>query len=67
MSVLPNFENEEVLMTLEMFQKVRLENSKTAHIVEIFNNGEFLSIRNIQHLLGEQNIEAVLQIACGRA
>ena len=27
-------------MKLEMFQKIRLKNGKTGHIIEIFNNGE---------------------------
>lgn len=27
-------------MKLQMFQRVRLKNGKTAHIIEIFNNGE---------------------------
>ncbi|MCL2171683.1 MAG: hypothetical protein FWB71_05960 [Defluviitaleaceae bacterium] len=27
-------------MLLEMFQKVRLASGETAHIVEVFNNGE---------------------------
>ena len=37
MTVLPNLEN---AVLPEMFQKVRLKNGTTAHIVEIFNNGE---------------------------
>ncbi|MCL2421050.1 MAG: hypothetical protein FWD03_04265 [Defluviitaleaceae bacterium] len=27
-------------MKLEMYQRVRLKNGKTAHIIEIFNSGE---------------------------
>jgi ribosomal protein L21E len=27
-------------MTLDMYQKIRLHNGKTGHVIEIFNNGE---------------------------
>jgi len=42
-------------MILEMYQKVRLENGKTARIVEIFNNGEAYMV---DVLIDEGNLAA---------
>ncbi|MDR0819826.1 MAG: hypothetical protein LBN43_09695 [Oscillospiraceae bacterium] len=45
-------------MKLEIFQKIRLKSGKTAHVVEIFNNGEaYLADVNISD--GEYATETI--------